>query len=327
MKIKSIRVIFVLALIFLIAFVSNACAAQKIIVAVYKDNPDYSAVRDIFVSGLKQEADRLKIEVEFVYFVDVDNRQEFIQRLKDLVKDADMIFTVGTPNAMAIKESGVQVPVLFSAVANPKKAQLVKSFHRPGSNFTGAYCAVAAHAQLQTLLKACPKAKNLGMLYNPRDPVPVSQVQSWQKAVSSVPGMKVIDFHIPETVDSEEELAEITKGMIGRVDVIVTMADAQVSSWGRGMIEVANAHNIPTYVSLGRLVEKGALISLGFNFEKATKTVNISQAIKILQGISPEDIPVGTCPYYDLFLNLKTAKKIGVTFSNNMLDSAVKIIR
>ena len=258
MKIKNIGMIFVLAFMLLMPFNSNACAAQKILIAIYNDNPDYSAVRGVFVSGLKQAVNKLGIEVEFVDLIHADNRQEFIQRLKEEARDADMVFTAGTPNAMAIKESGIKIPVLFSAVADPKKAQLVKSFHRPDSNFTGAYCAVAAHTQLQTLLRVYPEAKTLGILYNPRGPDPVSQVQSWHKAASYVPGIKILNFHIPERVDSEEELAEVTRGMIGLVDVIVTTADAQVSPYGRGMIEVANEHNMPTYVSLSHLVEKGA---------------------------------------------------------------------
>ncbi len=326
MKIKNIYMIFVLALMFLMPFNSNACAAQKIIIAIYNDNPDYSAIRKIFVSGLKQAANKLSLEVEFEDLVDAANRQEFIRRLKEQAKDADMIFTAGTPNAMAVKETGVKIPVLFSAVADPKKAGLVNSFHSPDSNFTGAYCAVAAHTQLQTLLRVYPKAKTLGILYNPRDPAPVSQVQSWHKAASYVPGIKIMNFHIPERVSSEEDLAEVTKGMVGLVDVIVTTADAQISPYGRGMIEVANKHNIPTYVSLSHLVEKGALVSLGFNFEEATKVVNIPQAIKILQGIPPAAIPVGTYPYYDLIINLKTAKKIGINFSDNIVNSAAKII-
>ncbi|MCG2712526.1 MAG: ABC transporter substrate-binding protein [Candidatus Omnitrophica bacterium] len=327
MKIKNIRVIFVLALMFLILLNTNALAAQKILIAVYNDNPEYSAVREIFVWGLKQEVNKLGMKVEFAYLIDTDNRREFMQRLKEQARDAQMIFTAGTPNAMAIKEAGIKIPVLFSAVADPKKAHLVKSFHDPASNFTGAYCAVAAHTQLQMLLKICPQTKILGILYNPRDPGPVSQVQSWHKAASYVPGIKIMNFHIPQSVISEEGLAEVTKDMIGLVDVIVTMTDAQVSPFGRGMIEAANKNNIPTYVSMSELIEKGALVSLGFNFKEATKIVNIPQAIKILQGIPPSAIPVGTYPYYELIINLKTAQEIGVNFPNDIINSAAKIIK
>ncbi|MCK4993447.1 MAG: ABC transporter substrate-binding protein [Candidatus Omnitrophica bacterium] len=327
MKIKHICMIFLLVLMQLIQVNSNACAAQKIIIGIYNDNPDYSAVREVFVSGLTQEADKIGMEVEFIELINIDSCQEFIQSLKEQAKNANMIFTAGTPNAMAIKEAEIKIPVLFSAVADPKEAELVKSFHHPDSNFTGAYCAVAAHTQLQTLLKVLPNAKVLGLLYNPRDPAPVSQVQSWHKAAAYLPGIKIMDFQIPERVDSNEELAEVTKGMVGIVDVIVTTADAQVSPYGKGLISVANEHHVPTYVSLSHLVEKGALFSLGFNFEEATRVVNIPQAIKILQGIPPEAIPVGTYPYYDLIINLKTAKKIGVNFSDDVINSAAKIVR
>jgi putative ABC transport system substrate-binding protein len=319
--------LFFIAFMLLNAFNSDAYAAKKILVAIYNDNPDYTVVRKIFVSELKRVTYGWEMEVEFIELLNVREREEFIQRVKELSKDVDLIFTAGTPNAMAIKEAKVQIPVLFSAVADPKEAQLVSSFHKPDSNFTGAYCAVAAHTQLQTLLKVYPQAKTLGVLFNPRDPAPVSQVKAWHKAASYVPDVSIMNFHIPERVDSVKELAEVTQGMIGLVDVIVTTADAQVSPYGQGMIKVANANKVPTYVTLSHMVEKGALASLGFNFAKATKIVNIPQAIKLLQGVSPEDIPVGTYPHYDLSINLKTARKIGLKVSQDIINSAANIIK
>ena len=325
MKFKNILMIFILGLMQLIP-ASSAGAAQKILLAVYNDNPDYSSVRKVFVRELTQEADRLGMDIEFVDFTKTRNRREFIQKIKEYAKEIDLIFTAGTPNAMAIKEAEVDVPVLFTAVADPKKANLVKTFHRPASNFTGAYCAVAAHTQLQTILKVMPNVKILGILYNPRDPAPVSQLHSWEKAAAYLPEIKILSFQIPASVDSEEKMAEATEGMIGLADVIVTLADAQVSSYGKGMIKAANNNNIPTYVSLSHLVGKGALFSFGFNFDEATKVVNVPQAIKILQGIPPEAISVGTYPYYDLSVNLKTAGKIGVNFTEEVIDSAANKI-
>jgi len=317
--------IFLLALMQLIQ-VCNASAAQKILIAAYQDNPDYSEVREVFVSGLTKQADILGLDIEFIYLIDINNRNEFIEMLKQKARNADMIFTAGTPNAMAIKQAQIKIPVLFSAIADPKKAGLVRFFHDPRSNFTGAYCVVAAHTQLQTLSRVIPNAKILGILYNPRDPAPVSQLFSWHKAAAYLPGIKILDFPIPEGVDSKAGLAEVTESMIGIVDVVVTLADAQVSSWGEGMIKTANKYNIPTYVSLSHLVEKGALVSLGFNFKESVRAINIPQAIKILQGIPPEAIAVGTYPYYDISINLKTAKKIGVTFPSDIINSAANKI-
>lgn len=327
MKIKSICVICLLAVLALIHVDQDAYAAQKIIIAVYKDTPDYAIAREVFVSSLTQETARLGMEVEFIYLIKIKNREEFIQGIKEQAKDADMIFISGTPNAMAVKEAQVKIPVLFNAVADPKAAELVQSFHSPNSNFTGVYCAVAAHTQLQMLLKVIPEVKTLGIIYNPKDPASVSQLKSWRKAASYWEGIEVLDFPIPETVDSAEKLGKVTKAMIGGVDVIVTMADSHISLYGQGVIDTAIKYKIATYASLGHMVEQGSLFSLGFNFEKATKIVNIPQAIKILQGTPPGKIPVGTYPYYDLIINLKTAQKIGVQIPNDAIKAAAKIIK
>lgn len=236
------------------------------------------------------------------------------------------MFTTGTPNAMAVKASGFKKPVIFSAVANAVGAKLVESNEVPGTNFTGAHCAVPFDSQLRALLLVLPDVSNIGILYNNSDPSPTGQARGWKKAVAEQ-GLQLSEFYVPAEVNSPESLAEATKPLIGKVDVIVTTADAKVSPYGKGMIDVANNAGMATYVTLSQLVNKGALVSLGFNFTEATRIVNVPQAIKILKGESPAVIPVGTFTEYKLVINLKTATQIGVSVPMRALKIASEIIQ
>jgi putative ABC transport system substrate-binding protein len=226
---------------------------------------------------------------------------------------------------MAVKQAGITKPVIFTAIANPVGAKLVNSLDAPGTNFTGGHCAVPEDKQLRALLMVLPKVKKIGILYNPEDPAPASQAKAWKNAIIAQ-GLEAIEFLIPATIKSADELAEATKPMVGKVDVIVTTADAKVSPYGDGMIKVANDNNIPTYVSLGQLVNKGALVSLGYNFVEGAR-LNVTQAFQILNGRNPADIAVTTFPEYRLVVNSKTAKAIGVEIPLKALKMASEVVQ
>ncbi len=304
---------------------TNGYAAKKVLLAVYFDNPDYKTARNTFRAELTKAAAREGLDIEFMELNTNRDKEAFITRLKELEPEVDLIFTTGTPNAMAVKQAGITKPVVFSAVANPVGAKLVKSLDRPGTNFTGNYCAVSASNQLRALLLTLPSVKKIGILYNPDDPAPTSQAKGWRKAVKDA-GLELEEFFIPKETSSAADLAEATKQAVGKVDVLVTTADAKVSPYGEGWIDACIENKIPTYATLAQLVRKGALLSLGYNFAEGAK-MNVSQAMDILKGKSPKDIACNTFREYQLLINMSTAKKIGVSIPLRALRTASEIIK
>ncbi|MFH1062163.1 MAG: ABC transporter substrate-binding protein [Candidatus Omnitrophota bacterium] len=299
--------------------------AQKILLAVCDETPDYQITHQAFQSGLEQAAKQQGLDIEWVELkIAADNKPEFIRRLKELENSIDMVFVTGTPNASAVKQAGIKKPVLFAAVANPKKAKLVRSFNAPGTNFTGCYCAVSANSQLQTVLSVLTGSKRLAIIYNPDDPAPVSQVEEWVKAVIFLkdPNIKLEKILIPKQVSSVQDMISFMNTLDKSWDVLITTADVKISNYGAGIIQVANQDKIPTYAGLNSEVEKGALLSLGFKFKQAAEQVSVPQAVKILKGILPSNIPVGTLPEYTLAINLNTAKQIGFVFPEAIIESA-----
>ncbi|MFH1092658.1 MAG: ABC transporter substrate-binding protein [Candidatus Omnitrophota bacterium] len=305
---------------------SSAFAAQKVLSGVFFDNPDYAATREAFLTNLKKEAIKSGLDIEIIEIATNGDKGAFIAKLQEMEPLVDLIYTTGTPNALAVKEAGVKKPVLFSAVANAVGAKLVESNEVPGTNFTGAHCAVPFDSQLRALLLVLPDVTNIGILYNNSDPSASGQAKGWNKVVADQ-GLQLTEFYIAADVDSAEKLALATEPMIGKVDVIVTTQDSKVSPYGKGMIDTANASRVPTFVGLSQLVNKGALVSLGFNFTETARIVNVPQAIRILKGENPAVIPVGTFTEYKLVINLNTAKQIGVSVPMHALKIASEIVQ
>jgi len=305
-------------------------AAQKILLVIGQDTRDYAMTRQVFKVGLDLAVKQKGQSIEWLELKQIgENKQEFIDNLKEMEDDIDLVFVAGTPTAMSVLESGINKPVLFAAVANPKKANLVNNLHSPGRNFTGAYCAVSANRQLQTVLSYLPKTKNITIVYNPFDPAPAAQVEDWSKAISILKNsdIRLSKIKIPEQVNSSQAMLEFMNTIDPTMDVLITTADAKIANYGSEIIQFAIRNKVPMYSSLNSLVEEGALFSLGFKFKEAAQQISVSQAIKILNGVLPKDIPVGTLPEYSLVFNLKTAQQIGIEFSEKIIESADELIQ
>jgi len=309
----------------LFAIAPGAQAAQKVLLAVYFDNPDYANARNTFRDELAKASAQQGMDVQFLTLNTKGDKVAFMSRLKEMEPNVDLIFTTGTPNAMAVKAAGITKPVVFSAVASAVGAKLVKSNKRPGTNFTGNYCGISAESQLRALLLVLPTAKKIGILYNPSDPAPRAQAKGWKSAVMDM-GLELKEYFIPVDVNSADSLGQATEPAIGNVDVLVTTADAKVSPYGAGWIKVCNENKLPTYATLAQLTKKGALLSLGYNFAEGAK-MNVDQAMKILRGANPAGIPVTTFSEYRLVINMNTANKIGVKVPLRALRTASKIIK
>ncbi|MDD5132512.1 MAG: ABC transporter substrate-binding protein [bacterium] len=325
MKTSKAMVLVLFAVIVLFSpWTLRADTAKKVLLAVYYDNPDYVICRNTFREELTKEAQKAGLAVEFMILDTQGSKELFIEQLKKMEPQVDLAFTAGTPNCLAIKEAGFAKPVIFTAVADPVGAKLVESLAQPNSNFTGSHCAVSADRQLSALLYVLPRTKRIGILYNAKDPSPLSQVKTWKEAMARIK-MKPIEFFIPPDANSVDSLAAAAKPAVRKVDVLVTVADAKVSAFGEGIIAVANINKIPTFASLNSLIKKGALCSLGFDF-KMGAAITVPQAIDILKGGNPAIIPVITHSEYRLVINLNTARVIGLEIPANVLKTAAEVV-
>ena len=296
----------------------------KVGLAVLKDNPDYLAARDEFVKVLEHEK-----ALTFEFFrLDADGDMEaYEQGLRKLVDEdrVDLVFTTGTVSTKPAVELIKDIPVVFTAVADPVRAGIVDNLESPGGNVTGTHCAVPAQAQILTIKKTFPDVETIGIVYTAGEPNAEIQARDFKLQARRF-NIETLTATVPQTCDSEQTVEDAAKTLVGKVDVLVGLQDTSISKYGKGMTAVATENKIPTYVSLGHLLQAGAVCSLNINFKSIGAKAG-SQALQILKDNKrPGSVPVETDTNYSLSVNLAAAKAIGVTISPQLLKTASKII-
>jgi putative tryptophan/tyrosine transport system substrate-binding protein len=303
-----------------------AARVKKVAIAYYYDSPEYSTVIENFKTTLESSLGSVSHKVEFVTVTNQGDRDAFIASVKAIQNEVDMFFVPGTVNAMAVKEAEVTKPVIFSGVADPVAAKLVNTLEKPGTNFTGTHCAVPVDRQFKTFRAVVPGAKKIGLFYSPNDPAPLAQVKAWKAAIEAA-RLTAIEFFIPQEADSHQDIVAAASQMVGKVDVIVTMAEPKLTKYYDAVIEVADSAGLPYYSTLSNAVTHGALASVGFDFAAAARISAQQQAIAVLAGKDPGDMPVLTFPKYRLSINLKAARKLKLRMPEAVVQSANEVIR
>jgi len=297
----------------------------KIGLAVLKDNPDYSAGRRAFVDTLENQKD---INFEFKLLDAFGDMEVYKKGIKDLVEveKVDLIFATGTRSTIPVVELVKDIPIVFTAVAAPVRANIVESRENPGKNVTGTHCGIPEYAQLKTILTVIPSVKRIGIVYTADEPNAEHQTADFKLAAEGL-GVEVLTSLVSKDCDSQEEVEQATNKLVGKVDVLVAHQDTSLSRYGRGMIKVAEENNIPAYVSLSQLLSEGALFSLGIDFSELGK-ISAKQAIRVLKHqTDPGGLPVETYKKYSLTINLPAAEKIGLKLPVQVLRKASKLIK
>lgn len=235
----------------------------------------------------------------------------------------DVIVAVCTPEAHSIKKYTSTIPVVLAATGDPVAAGLAKSLAKPGGNFTGvSSMSLPLSAKRVALLKeAAPTLTQATVLWNParRDNEP--EVKIMQDAGARI-GVKV--FSVP--VRSRDELRTQLEAMRrDSTQAVLNAGDGLVSSERRAIVDRANSLRIPAMYEDRVFVEVGGLMSFGPNLRKqhrrAAEYVDL-----ILKGAKPQDMPIEQPTNFELLLNRKTARAIGVTFPNSLLLQANEVL-
>ncbi len=293
--------------------------------ATLKDNPDYNSARTAFVSVLESKEN---IEVFFKNLDSNGDEVTYRQGLKDLIskEKVDLVFTVGTRSTLPAVEIIKDIPIVFTAVADPIRSGIVKSLEKNKTNVTGTHCGVPALSQVKIIQRVMPSVKTIGIVYTEGESNAEIQVQDFKEA-SKLLGLDVITSVVSKKCRTEREVRGATREIIDKVDVLVALQDTSLSRYGKGMIDVAIAHDLPVYTSLGQLLAKGAIFSLGMDFSNIGSLAG-EEAYKILKGkVLPGDLPIESDKKYLLVVNLAAANDIGLVIPVQILRTASKIIK
>jgi putative tryptophan/tyrosine transport system substrate-binding protein len=235
----------------------------------------------------------------------------------------DVIVTFTTDGALAAKQATTSIPIVMMQVSDPVGSGLIASLAHPGGNITGITdYGVDLTAKYVELIRAvAPKAVRIGILMSDT-PIHPPQVKGIEAAAKSL-GLTVL----PAMERSNEELEQAFPSLAkdGAGALIVLGGSRQASQRAR-IAELAVKFGMPTLFPIRTYVEKGGLMSYGPNLP-ATYKLSAKYVDKILKGAKPADLPVEQPPTFELVINLKTARALGITIPQSLLLRADEVIQ
>lgn len=251
------------------------------------------------------------------------------ERLPDLAAEllrlrVSVIFAGGDLPVAALKRAGATVPIVFAAVSDPVALGFVASLARPGGNITGvSLMSVELSAKRLELLKeAVPGATRVGILANPTHPL----FEPMVRAVTTAAPFLRLHTTVYEVTAAAGLEAAFTAMARERVDAVLGLPGQLFFNERVRLAEIAARHRIPGVFGVSEMARAGGLVAYAANVvgqvRRAAELVD-----RILRGARPADLPVEQPVKFDLVINLKTAKALGLTIPQSLLIRADEIIR
>ena len=235
----------------------------------------------------------------------------------------DVIVVAGSEATKAMKEATRSIPIVFVGPSYPVEEGLVQSFARPGGNITGITVAQSDHVGklLQLLLDVAPSLSNIGVIWSPANPGNTFNLRDLETAARGLK-VKVLPVAMASDADLESTLAAIARGRPGALIVLPTVESISGARIG----ELAIQLRIPTITPSKMLMERGLLMSYGADARDVQRRIP-GYVDRILKGAKPADMPVERPTKFELGINMKTAKAIGLTIPHTLLLRADEVIQ
>jgi putative tryptophan/tyrosine transport system substrate-binding protein len=284
------------------------------------DDRQISAIRQ----GLK-DAGHIEGRNVAIKYRSADARFDRLPALAaDLVADpVAAIIALAPPAALAAKAATATIPIIFATGADPVGLGLVSSFNRPGGNVTGVTFVVntLGAKRLELLRELVPSATVIGLLINPGNPTSDSQTRDVQAAARAI-GVEPLILN----VGSERNIdAAFASAVQQRVNAVIVGADSFFVSRRDQLVGLAARHAMPAVYFLREFADIGGLVSYGPSQTDAYRLAG-GYAARILKGEKPADLPVVQSVKFELVVNLKTAKALGLEVPPTLLASADEVI-
>jgi putative ABC transport system substrate-binding protein len=221
------------------------------------------------------------------------------------------------------KNATKTIPILFISGANPVDEGLVRSFSRPDGNATGVsvYASELVGKRLQLLHGFLPRGATIALLGNPTSAVYKRETKDLEQAAETA-GLQLLILAV--TTESGFEAA-FASAVQQRADGLLVSADAFFTSKRDQIIELATRNRLPAAYPWREYVLAGGLMSYGASIPDAYRLIG-AYAARILKGEKPADLPVQQPTKFDLVINLKTAKALGLTAPPTLLALADEVI-
>ncbi len=292
--------------------------------AIHQGGP-YTAVLDGLRDGLKQ----LGLEEGKRFVLEIRETKGDIKVAEEAAKNFErerinLIYAIVSSVVTAVKHVTSQVPIVFAVGSDPVASGLVQSYVKPGGRLTGVQFSTTdlTGKRLEILKEMLPQLGRIMIIYNPKNRFAVQAAGLAHQAGKQF-GVQVIE----RQTTSVDELRQVLGALKAKeADALFYISDSMVMSQAQLVVSTASSKKMATMFSEQNLVTMGGLASYGQNFYE-TGRLSAKYVQKILAGAQTGDLRVEVVDKFELVINLKTAKQIGVTIPMNLLARANRVIR
>ena len=290
-----------------------------------RSDPAFQRAVDAFQQGL--------VELGYVegrsIAIEYREAQGKYERLPDLAAElvrlkVDVIVGATVPTIQAARQATKTIPIVMTLIADPVATGLVANVARPAGNITGLSTMAPdlMGKQLELLREVLPKASRVAVLWNPANPSNALQLREAQDAARAL-GVRLQPLEVRDPTEFEKAFAAMTRERAG---ALLVLSDSTLLTQRERIADLAAKSRLPAVSGMRAHAEAGGLIAYGANifdiWRRAATYVD-----KILKGAKPGDLPVEQPTKFELVINLKTAKALGLTIPQALLIRADEIIQ
>jgi putative ABC transport system substrate-binding protein len=236
----------------------------------------------------------------------------------------EIIVTNGTEAALAAKDATRSIPIVMFSVGDPVRTGLVASLARPGGNITG-YSIVSPESEVKRLAllrELLPTARRIGVLVNPRNLISDVVRKESERAYHSL-GMQPIFVEVLGPDDLVDKVAEVARR---QGHAMVVGADPPFMTNRVALMQAALTYALPTVVEVQVMADAGALVSYHVSWWEQCRR-HAAFIDRILRGAKPADLPIEQPTHFELIINVKTAKALGIVVPQTLLSRADEVIQ
>jgi putative ABC transport system substrate-binding protein len=329
---KAILCLALCAMLFALSFRATAQPAGKTFRIGFLDNSIASGSA-VLLDAFRQELSKLgwiegkNITIEYRF---AEQKPERLPELAaDLVRlKVDLIVTSGAPTPLAAKKATPTLPIVMATSPDPVGTGLVASLARPGGNVTGnsTLAPELLSKRLEILKDAIPRLSRVGLLRTPGGALGSDPELLLKELRPAALALKIRLEEIKTQTDPKDLESAFKTAKQKQVDAIMTSPGLRLFAERKPIVDLAGKYRLPAIYPDREFVDKGGLMSYGADltdlFRRAAVYVD-----KILKGAKPADLPVQQATKFELVINMKAAKQIGLTLSPDFLARANKVIK
>lgn len=321
---QSIKRGFAMLLAGMLALGMTACSGEagqddgKLTVGIVQmaDNGAFTDMREGFIQRLEElgyTEDQLEIDYKNAQG-DATNLNSICQEM--VSSDVDLIAAIATPAAQAVVNMGSDIPVIFISVSDPTGAGIITDLEHPDKNATGTSNAIPVDEMFALSDELIPGCQTYGLLYNTSEVNSVTTVEQ-AKAYLDEHGLSYEEA----VVTNSSEVQQAAQSLVGKVDAIFVPNDSVVQTAMPQVAEVAREAGIPVYGSSAVMVASGAFATISIS-DTQIGAMSADMADQYFQGTPISEIPAVVVSEFTTVINTDTADALGITLSQEALDSA-----